>query len=297
VRGLRYGTLWVRGRRALDADDRATLAILALQAAVAGENQRLLKSERDRALIQAELGAARAHLAERGGQLRELIARQEAERGYVSRELHDEAAQVLAAVLLGLKALERDLDRGGGQERSQELRSDIDSTLRSLRSLATSLCPPLLRLGLQAALEDLGERARALGFGEVAIAVEGATNLSSEAQTMIYRVVEEALASVGAARRMSVRAKEHQLVLELRDPQHEISSDQLVVLKARVELVEGTLTATATGVRVAIPLDEHKEGPEGPVPAKTRALDPAKAGEAATTATTAPMRELHILGQ
>jgi signal transduction histidine kinase len=164
---------------------------------------------------------------------------------------------VLAAVLLGLKALERDLDRGDEGQRWQELRGDIDSTLRSLRSLAMSLRPPVLRLGLQAALEDLGERARARGLGEVEIAVRDATNLSSEIQTMIYRVVEEALASVGAARRASVRAQGHQLVLELNDPQHEITSDQLSVLKARVELVEGKLTATATRLRVTIPLDDE----------------------------------------
>lgn len=258
VRGLRYGTLWVAGGRPPDADDRATLAILALQAAVAAENQRLLKSERGRALIQAELRAARVHLAERGGQLRELIARQEAERGYVSQELHDDAAQVLAAVLLGLKTLERDLDRGDERQRWQELRSDLDSTLRSLRSLAMSLRPAVLRLGLQTALEDLGERARARGLGEVEIAVRDATNLSAEIQTTIYRVVEEALTSVGAARRASVRAQEHQLVLELHDPQHEINNDQLSVLKARVELVEGTLTATATELRVIIPLDDEQ---------------------------------------
>jgi signal transduction histidine kinase len=267
VRGLRYGTLRVRGRRPLDADDHATLAILALQTAVAAENQRLLKSERERALIQAELLAARVHLAERGGQLRELMARQEAERGHVSQELHDDAAQVLAAVLLGLKALEHDLDRGDGKQRWQELRSDIDSTLQSLRSLAMSLRPPVLRLGLHAALEDLADRARARGFGEIVIAVAGATNLNPEVQTMIYRVVEEALVAVGAARRVSVRADEHQLVLELHDSQHEITSDHLTVLKARVELVEGALTATATGLRVAIPLDDERTGPGRSSPA------------------------------
>jgi signal transduction histidine kinase len=258
VRGLRYGTLHIRRRRPFDADDRATLAILALQAAVAADNQRLLKSERERAAIQAELRAARVHLAERGGQLRELMARQEAERGHVSQELHDEAAQVLAAVLFGLKALERDLDRGEGRQRWQELRADVDSTLQLLRSLAISLRPPVLRLGLQAALEDLGERARARGSGEVSIAVEAATSLSAETQTMIYRVVEEAMAAVGAAGRVSVRAEEHHLVLELHDPQHEIASDQLTVLKARVELVDGTLTATAGGLRVTIPLGDDE---------------------------------------
>jgi signal transduction histidine kinase len=270
VRGLRYGTLRVWGQRPLDADDRATVAILALQAAVAAENQRLLKSERERALIQAELRAARVHLAERGGQLRELIARQEAERGHVSQELHHEAAQVLAAVLLGLKALERDIDRGDERQRWQELRSDIDATLQSLRALAISLRPMVLQLGLQAALEDLGARARARGFGQVDIAVPGAVSLSAEVQTMIYRVAEEALAAVGTARQVTVRAEEQQLVLELHNPRREITNDQLTVLKARVELVDGKLTATPTGLRVTIPLDDEP-GLDGAVPPRTLA--------------------------
>ena len=58
---------------ALHAEDHATLAILALQAAGAAESRRLLESERERAVIRAELQEARGHLAERGGQLREVI--------------------------------------------------------------------------------------------------------------------------------------------------------------------------------------------------------------------------------
>lgn len=206
LRGVRYGTLFLSGSRALSDEDRATLAILASQAAVAAENRRLLESERERAVIRAELREARLHLAERGSQLRELVARVETERGQVAHELHEEAAQVLAAILLGLRALERDLGSAASGPRFGELRSDVSSTLQSLRSLAVSLRPPALRLGLQTALEELGDRARARGFEEVSVALQGAESLSPEIETMVYRVVEEALEAVGAGRRVSVRA-------------------------------------------------------------------------------------------
>ncbi len=204
LHGVRYGTLVLSGSRPLTDEDRATLAILALQAAVAAENRRLLESERERAVIRAELHDARLHLEERGRQLRELIARLEAERGEVARELHEEAAQVLAAVLLGLAAMEREAGLGISGPRLQELRANVDSTLQSLRSLAVSLQPPALRLGLQVALEELGEGARARGFGRVSVELQSTESLSPEVETMVYRVVEEALEAVGAARRVSV---------------------------------------------------------------------------------------------
>lgn len=84
-------------------EDHATLAILALQAAGAAESRRLLESERERAVIRAELQEARGHLAERGGQLREVIQRQEAERHHVAYELREQSAQTLRVSVLPCK--------------------------------------------------------------------------------------------------------------------------------------------------------------------------------------------------
>jgi signal transduction histidine kinase len=259
VRSHRYGALSVTGRP-LDADDRATLAILALQAAVASENQRLLRSERERAALHAELRSARVHLAERGVQLRELVARQEAERGAVAQELHEELAQVLAAALLGLASLERNLATEDERQAWQELRSDIRTTLTALRALAVSLRPPVLRLGLRAALEELAERARSRGFGEARIMLDDALPLTPEAETMTYRVVEEAITSVGTARWLCVRSEDPGLVVELSDPEHEIEEDRLTVLRARIELIGGTVSVSPARVRAVIPLRDEVVG-------------------------------------
>ena len=261
LHGIRYGTLVLSGSRLLSDEDRATLAILSSQAAVAAENRRLLESERERAVIRAELEEAQVHLAERGGQLRELIARLEAERGQVAHELHEEAAQVLAAVLMGLGALERELGSSLSGMKLGVLRSDLNSTLQSLRSLAVSLQPPALRLGLQVALEELGDGARAHGFGKVSVALQGAQNLNPEVETMVYRVVEETLEAVGAARELSVRVgAAGDLVIEVQGARHEIAPEQLTILRARIELIGGNLAATTAELRAIIPLPTSRNG-------------------------------------
>jgi signal transduction histidine kinase len=252
MRGEPYGTLWASGRRPLAPEDCASLRILALQTAVAAESRRLLDAERERALIGAELADARTHLAERAAQLHELITRQEAERHHVAHELHEEAAQMLAAALFSLAALEREL----GASRFNELRSDISSTLESLRALAASLRPPALELGLRTALERLAEDARRRDFGEVTIALDGLHGLSDEAETMVYRAVQEALDAVGPARSASVTGggADGQIVIDVRGTCKPIDPARLAVLKARMELAGGTLIGAEAGLRAMIPV-------------------------------------------
>jgi len=263
VRGVEYGTVAVSSDHATTLEDHAMLAILALQAAVAAENRRLLAGERERALIRSELQDARVHLAERGRQLRELIVRQEAERYQLAYELNEQAAQSLAAVLLGLAALERELGSASGAAtpRLGALRTDIDSTLQSLRSLAVSLRPPALMLGLQTALERLAERLAGRSFGNVVVDLHGAHKLSEETETMVYRVVEEGLDAVGPARSVSVstRAGGSELLIDVTDVDRPIAQQRLAVLRARMDLVGGHLAATPTALHVVIPLPASEE--------------------------------------
>jgi signal transduction histidine kinase len=256
ARGIRYGTLAVTTSRPINAEDRAALTVLALQAAVATENRRLLEGERERAVIRAELRDARLRLTDRGDQLRELIARQDAERDHVAYQLHEQAAQMLAAVLLGLTALERDLDFEMAAPKLGTLRSNVDSTLRSLRSLAVSLRPPALALGLQAALEQLADDARDRGFDEMTVDLQGVDSLNEETETMAYRVVEEALHAAETARSVSVRTEtgKRQLVIVVQGVRRAIPREQLAVLRARMELAGGTLSATAAELHAVMPL-------------------------------------------
>jgi len=259
TRGVRYGTLAVAPGRPMHAEDRSTLAILALQAAIAAENRRLLEVERERALIRAELHEARVDLAERGHQLREVMNRQEAERDHVSHELREQAAQTLAAMLMGLRSLERNLDTELAAPTLDAMQSDIDSTLRSLRTLAATLRPPTLQLGLRAALEALAEHARERGWEAIDIIVQEPLGLDSDMETMAYRVVEEASDAVGGPRSVVVRTdpSARELVILVDAASETIDPERLTVLRARLELVRGTLTTDGSELRVAIPI-----GPE-----------------------------------
>jgi hypothetical protein len=88
------------------------------------------------------------------------------------------------------------------------------------------------------------------------VALEGIEDLSAEAQTIVYRVVEEALDAVGGAGSVVVRAEpaERELVIVLDGGARPIARERLAVLSARLELVRGTLSATANGLRAVIRL-------------------------------------------
>jgi signal transduction histidine kinase len=253
--GIRYGILAVPRSRRLSEDDRTALSILALQAAVAAENAQVLALERDRASVQAELSEVRSRLAERADQLRELVGRQEAERDHVAFELHEQAAQLLAAVMVGLATFDRQVKMGATPVSLDQLRTDLGAALRSLRGLAKSLKPSVLKLGLPAALEQLAATADANG-PPMTVAVNGTEGLDPETSTLVYRAVEEALGAVPAADTVSLstRAAATELVIELRAHGAAIDADRLGILRARVELLGGTLHAERELLRAVIPL-------------------------------------------
>jgi signal transduction histidine kinase len=144
----------------------------------------------------ANRAAVAIELSERVGRraVRALLEGQETERRRLARELHDETGQALASILLGLKALERDV----GEEPLALVRELVDSALGDVRRLTVELRPPALDdFGLEAALERLasviGERS-ALSV-DVSVNMRG-TKLPAEHETAIYRIVQEALTNV-----------------------------------------------------------------------------------------------------
>jgi signal transduction histidine kinase len=265
LRGVRIGRLAVGSARGVGPQDRVALEILALQAAVAEENRRLLEQERERAAMRAELSDARASLERRARQLEGLVARQEEERSQVAYELHENAAQMLAAVLLGLGALEHQPGPQLPGPALGELRWEVDATLQSLRALAGSLRPPSLALGLGAALEGLAARAAADCDGEMTVSLEADERLDAEAETMIYRVVEEALGAVGGACAIAVSGGGHsgQLDITVKRGSRPIDGERLTVLSARLELAGGTLEVGEDQLRAVIPLRVPRSQPRG----------------------------------
>jgi signal transduction histidine kinase len=127
-----------------------------------------------------------------------IVAGQEQERRRLSRELHDETGQALMSILLGLKAIE---DAEGTQRfpaALAELREIAVATLQDVRRLAVELRPKALDdFGLVPALERLTS-----SFAEkTGIAAELESRLPegrlpSDLETVLYRVVQEALTNV-----------------------------------------------------------------------------------------------------
>ena len=130
----------------------------------------------------------------RSGRL--VLRAQEEERRRLARDLHDEVNQALTAILLRLQAL------------SEDAPPELASQISALKTLVNQAMEELLRLARQlrpASLDDLGLIAAIEGqlarFSEqsgiqAVLHHEGAPEaLTEDQQTVIYRVVQEALSN------------------------------------------------------------------------------------------------------
>ena len=154
-----------------------------------------------------QVGAALANadlvrrLEERTADLERLAARMveqhEEERRRLSRELHDESAQVFAAVKLQLGLLRESATPA--QEPALDMAVDlVGSGIRSIRNVARDLRPSLLDdLGLRPALHALADDFEAKTGIETILAVPGdLPALSHEAELALYRTMQEGLSNV-----------------------------------------------------------------------------------------------------
>ena len=159
--------------------------------------------------IVADIGLQKRAAAERLTLQRRLAEAQENVQRRIARDLHDQVGQTVTGLSLGLKGLERSLD---GPEAVATLgsRSDLQETVRWLQNLAGEIGRDIHRASVDlrpTALDDLGLPG-ALGalvgeWGErygvqVDVQVLGGTEprLPAETETVVYRVVQEALTNV-----------------------------------------------------------------------------------------------------
>jgi len=157
------------------------------------DDLRLTESLADRAAVAVDL-------SERVGRdaLARAVAAQELERKRLARELHDETGQALTSILLGLKPLEQIAHTDEDRESVASVRELVVSTLRDVRRLAVELRPSALDdFGLGSAVERLAANFRE----QTGLAVDLENRLRDErpppeAETALYRIVQEALANV-----------------------------------------------------------------------------------------------------
>ena len=126
-----------------------------------------------------------------------MIEQHEEERRRLSRELHDETAQVFSAVKMELGLL-RDGVAPGQAERLEHALELIDTGIRSIRSVTNDLRPSLLDdLGLLPALRSLV--ADFGGRSDIRIAFAAPPvlpPLTKEAELALFRALQEALSNV-----------------------------------------------------------------------------------------------------
>ncbi len=152
----------------------------------------------------------------------QILRAQEEERKRVARELHDDTAQALAALLVRLGLLEKQVDATLIPQVA-ELRQLVADALEGVRRLALGLRPSALdHLGLAPALLALcDEFSRHWGFA-VHMDVEPLPRLHPDTELALYRVGQEALTNVAKHARasqvwVSLHRVDDAIVLEVRD--------------------------------------------------------------------------------
>ncbi len=153
-------------------------------------------------------------LLEYRSRLREVAARAlnaaEEERRRISLELHDDASQRLAAILMRLR-LARSVSDGAAKDAVlEEVRRELAETADGLRRYAQGLRPPALdELGLGAAIESHVRHISEAASVPVEVQIEGVGRLEApEAELALYRIVQEAITNAlrhSRARRIQVR--------------------------------------------------------------------------------------------
>ena len=165
-----------------------------------------------------------------------LVAVQEATRRRLAQELHDRTSPNLAAIAINLESAvlflqESDWQRVG--ERMADNRALIEDTAIGIREICTDLRPPALDYaGLVAAIEAyVSQFSHRTGIAVAFEYASGAIYLTTEVESMLFRIVQEALTNVAKhaqAMRASVSLTlaNAEIVLTIRDDGHGFAPDQ-----------------------------------------------------------------------
>jgi two-component system sensor histidine kinase UhpB len=178
-------------------------------------------------------------------QLRALSARleslREEERTRIAREIHDQLGQLLTALKMDLRWMEKRLSSGENNpalnpilDKLVEAGELADSTIVAVQKISSELRPGTLdNLGLPAALEyEAGRFQERTGIACVVTVRDPPPVLSPDAATAIFRIFQEALTNVARhAEATEVRCdflpEDGQLVLRIEDNGKGISPEAL----------------------------------------------------------------------
>jgi signal transduction histidine kinase len=179
--------------RITDADERfgtllawtTAIALMLALAIAAATVAHLIGLERQSAKAELELRRLSGHIR----------MAQEQERRFLSRELHDQAGQMLTGLRMELASISHDAGEEELAERVAHAKGIVEQTLRVIRNIAMLLRPSMLDdLGLAAAVGALVRDITRAGGMEVHAEIDPEVDSLPEAEcTCAYRVVQEAL--------------------------------------------------------------------------------------------------------
>lgn len=263
--------------RRFSPEDRLILEAIAMQAAVASENRRLLEVEREQRELQGqqqelqdEIERMRKRLGDQLRNASQLIEHHEQQREGIARRLHEEAAQAMAGALLTVGLLERGVDGEMSRPQLEQVRRQVKDCIVDLRHIAGSLRPPALdEMGLAMALERFAEPEGEPGTRTVSFALESLpARLPREVETATYRAIEEMLEALQGAGSVSVALDADQTQVRVVVDAHAAEAAlavgesvappvhvDLTLTRARVELIGGSLHVSSIpggGERVVV---------------------------------------------
>ena len=200
----------------------------------------------------------------------------EEERTHIAREIHDELGQQLTVLKMDIAWLNKKIDpqHHKMKEKVQELLSMIDTTVKTVRRIASELRPSLIDdLGLIPAMEwHLEDFEKRSGIKTEFNKPQAGTNLSDEVKIGLFRIFQESLTNVARHAKahevnVSLEQNDKKVVLTVTDDgvgfnQENASKKTLGILgmKERTLMLGGEYTITGTKgkgtkVLVSVPLN------------------------------------------
>jgi signal transduction histidine kinase len=234
--------------------------------------------------ITEKLRRATEELSRSREELRELSRHQqtlrEEEQKRIARDIHDELGQMLTGLKLDIHLLRKKMDAAGGNGIStalDDLSSHVDSTIGSVRRIASEIRPSILDdFGLIAALEwQAAEFERTSGTESSFASSIDSVNIEPESGAAVFRIAQEALTNVArhaeaTSVEITISTIDDELFLNIKDNGRGIDLDRLqkkrtlgiIGMRERARLIGATLQIRprdvgGTAVELAVPISRQ----------------------------------------
>jgi signal transduction histidine kinase len=200
----------------------------------------------------------------------------EEERKRIAREVHDQLGQSLLALRMDVSLLQERAEAVPEdlRDRVSDAMNHIDTAIRSVRAIINDLRPPVLDLGLQAAIEWQLEEFRQRTGIACTLQVQGDdyhADQDDKRATTLFRIVQEALSNVtrhAQATKVQVELKQGDQRLQLRIGDNGIGMPEgrkadsfgLAGMKERIGMLGGEIGISSTPgggttLTITMPLD------------------------------------------